>query len=193
MAQRDAFCSFCGHAFGNRLDWPRQCERCRQIVYRNPLPVGVALLPVEHGLLAIRRSMYPHRGKIALPGGYINYGETWQEGTARELFEEANISIDPYELEAFAIHSIPPGLMIVFGLAKPRRSADLSPFIPNEETLDRLIIDRPVTMAFELHSQIAADFFQGRRGLSVATSSDRGSYRPLTHAKRASDGNATGD
>jgi len=37
------------------------------------------LIPVHDGLLFVRRGIEPRKGKLALPGGFINLGETWQE------------------------------------------------------------------------------------------------------------------
>ena len=51
-----------------------------------------SLSPAD-GLLVIRRNMAPHIGRLALPGGYIEFHETWQAGAARELYEEAGIRI----------------------------------------------------------------------------------------------------
>jgi ADP-ribose pyrophosphatase YjhB (NUDIX family) len=45
----------------------------------NPVPLVATLVPVDNGLLVVRRGIQPGRGRLALRGGYINLGETWQE------------------------------------------------------------------------------------------------------------------
>ena len=54
--------------------------------YRNPTPVAVVLVPVDDGLLVIRRGAGNERGvgQLGLPGGYIDFAdENWQAGAAR--------------------------------------------------------------------------------------------------------------
>jgi 8-oxo-dGTP pyrophosphatase MutT (NUDIX family) len=39
----------------------------------------------------VRRAIPPARDTLALPGGFIDYGESWQNAAARELREETGI------------------------------------------------------------------------------------------------------
>src|SRR5258706_11608181 len=120
MFKKNVHCSYCGNAFGEGQRWPRRCAACGNISYLNPTPVAVVLLPVDGGLLMVRRSIPPHVGKLALPGGYINLGETWQAAGARELLEETGIAIDSQELRVLRVLSAPEGMILIFGLARPR-------------------------------------------------------------------------
>ncbi|MBI1877066.1 MAG: hypothetical protein HYR94_02315 [Chloroflexi bacterium] len=69
--QKNSHCSYCGSPFAESQPWPRACVRCGNVTFRNPAPVAVVLLPVEDGLLVIRRGIEPQRGQLALPGGFI--------------------------------------------------------------------------------------------------------------------------
>lgn len=42
-------------------------------------------------ILLIKRKNYPFEGKWALPGGFVEYGETTEEATVREIFEETGL------------------------------------------------------------------------------------------------------
>src|SRR5262249_54232979 len=91
---RNSHCAWCGAAFEAKA-WPRTCAACRKISYLNPIPVAVLIVPfVGGGVLGIRRALAgAGHGRIALPGGFVNYGESWQEAAVRELREEAQVEI----------------------------------------------------------------------------------------------------
>ena len=158
-------CTYCGAAFPPGGGWPRTCMDCANITYRNPIPVSVVLIPLkgesgERGLLLVRRAIAPKMGELALPGGYVNYGETWQEAGAREVLEETGLQIEPSEINEFRVRSAPDGSLIIFGIASQiRRASELPPFIPNKEASECVALSKPAQLAFELHTKIVAEFF----------------------------------
>ncbi|HND22217.1 MAG TPA: NUDIX domain-containing protein, partial [Acidobacteriota bacterium] len=107
MHKRNSHCSFCGAPFADDQPWPRVCGNCHNITFRNPIPVAVVLVPVESGLLMIRRGIEPRKGMLALPGGYVNFGESWQQAAAREVLEETGLPLDPAEISLFDVISAP--------------------------------------------------------------------------------------
>lgn len=116
---KNSHCSFCGERFGSEQPWPRICVNCGRTSFLNPLPVVVMLLPVDDGLVLIRRGIEPGYGKWAFPGGFINLGESWQEAGAREVLEETHIVIGPEEIREFRVRSAPDGTLLIFGVAPP--------------------------------------------------------------------------
>jgi 8-oxo-dGTP diphosphatase len=59
---------------------------------RNPsLAVDCVVFDRVGRLLLIRRKNPPFRGQYALPGGYVDYGETTEHAAARELAEETGL------------------------------------------------------------------------------------------------------
>lgn len=56
-------------------------------------------------LLLIRRKNPPFRGQYALPGGYVEYGETTEHAAARELAEETGLAA--VKLSLIGVYSDP--------------------------------------------------------------------------------------
>ena len=138
----------------------RRCTGCTQTSFINPVPVAVALVPVERGLLLIRRGIEPHTGKLALPGGYVDWGETWQQACAREVREETGLSIpNPDAFRQRQVMSALPGLLLIFGEISKKEVPPLPPFAPTDETTERLVANEPIELAFPLHTQVMRDWF----------------------------------
>ena len=55
------------------------------------LAVDCVVFDEKERLLLIRRKNPPFQGQYALPGGFIDYGETVEHAAARELREETNL------------------------------------------------------------------------------------------------------
>ncbi|HSS01661.1 MAG TPA: NUDIX domain-containing protein [Kofleriaceae bacterium] len=154
-----SYCSYCGAPFAAEQAWPRVCAACGNITYRNPLPVAVAVVPVDRGLLMIRRAIAPV-GALALPGGFIDLGESWQAAMARELWEETGIVIEPAAFREHCVRSSSANLL-VFGMAPAMRASDLPPFVATSETSERLVVTAPPEgIAFPLHAQVVQAFFE---------------------------------
>ncbi|GAH14323.1 unnamed protein product [marine sediment metagenome] len=47
----------------------------------------------ENSIVLIRRKNPPFRGEFALPGGFVDVGETVEEACIRETYEETNIRV----------------------------------------------------------------------------------------------------
>ncbi len=162
-------CSYCGAAFPENTGWPRTCANCGNTSFRNPLPVAVVLVPVilsprlkpqQTGILVIRRAIAPRVGELALPGGFINFGETWQEAGAREVLEETGVRIDSGEIREFGVRSGRDGTLIIFGTAQPRPADSLPPFTTNDECSERLVLTAPVPMAFPTHEEMIEQYLR---------------------------------
>ena len=62
-------------------------------VPRNPaLTVDCVVFDGDGRLLLIRRRNPPFKGQYALPGGYVDYGETVEHAATRELEEETGLA-----------------------------------------------------------------------------------------------------
>ncbi|HEU4410256.1 MAG TPA: NUDIX domain-containing protein [Polyangiaceae bacterium] len=169
---RDTYCSFCGTAYEAPLRYPRTCGGCKTQVWANPIPVSVVLQPVVRegrtGLLVVRRAIEPRRGKLALVGGFLEEHETWAEGGAREIREEAGVEVDPAKLEPFWFTSTAPrpNRVLLFSVGAPLDAGALGAYAPNAEASERGLVFGPggldEVFAFPLHVEAARRFFAAR-------------------------------
>ena len=65
--------------------------------YKNPFPTVDVIIEVERedgrqGIILIKRKNPPYGW--ALPGGFVNYGETLEEAAIREVKEETSLDIE---------------------------------------------------------------------------------------------------
>jgi ADP-ribose pyrophosphatase YjhB (NUDIX family) len=69
------------------------CADCGHIAYENPKVIVGSVVVAGDAVLMCRRAIEPRRGFWTLPAGYLELGETLEEGAAREAREEAEADI----------------------------------------------------------------------------------------------------
>lgn len=132
------FCSQCGHAVDHSVpnDGDTRiraiCPACKVVHYQNPLNVVGAIPVLDDGrILLCKRNIEPRWGKWTLPAGFMELGETAQQGAARETDEEAGADIEMGRL--FSVISVPRvGQVHLFYCAR-LRSEQLN---PGHETIE---------------------------------------------------------
>lgn len=86
-------------ADGTRLEEPRpsggtRCPLCGRSWYRNSSPaVGAVILRDGKALVTVR-ALEPEKGRIDLPGGFLQVGEHPLDGIVREVREELGVEIE---------------------------------------------------------------------------------------------------
>lgn len=70
------------------------CLSCGFEWYQNPIPCNGVILENQKGeILLIRRKWPPHKGKLDVPGGFVDLNENLEESVKREVKEELGVSI----------------------------------------------------------------------------------------------------
>jgi ADP-ribose pyrophosphatase YjhB (NUDIX family) len=71
-----------------------QCPRCQKEVevYKNPFPTVDIIIQIDSkGIVLIKRKNPPYGW--ALPGGFVDYGESLEEAAVREAREETDLDV----------------------------------------------------------------------------------------------------
>jgi 8-oxo-dGTP diphosphatase len=69
------------------------------------LTTDCVVVDARHRLLLVRRKNPPFKGKYALPGGFVDVGETVEAACQRELLEETGVRAG--KLELLGVYSDP--------------------------------------------------------------------------------------
>jgi ADP-ribose pyrophosphatase YjhB (NUDIX family) len=158
MLEKNSCCSYCGTRFPDAEPWPITCRQCGNRSYLNPIPVVVLLVPVGAGLVVTRRNIEPQKGTLVLPGGYLDLGETWQEGAVRELYEETGIRVPAGEISLYDVRNGLDNTLVIGGLAQKHPPESLKPF-SSEETQEIALIEEPIDLGFPLHTLWVRRYF----------------------------------
>jgi ADP-ribose pyrophosphatase YjhB (NUDIX family) len=135
------------------------CPHCGQPVekYKNPIPTTDIIIDLNGGIVLIQRKNFPYGW--AIPGGFIDYGETAGNAAQREAEEETSLKVT--DLKLFNVYSSPDRdprqhtISVVFtarAQGQPRAADDASDIgVFSEKNI-------PYPLAFD-HAKILADYF----------------------------------
>jgi ADP-ribose pyrophosphatase YjhB (NUDIX family) len=162
------FCSNCAQPVSLRRPegdhLPRYvCDACGTVHYQNPKLVVGCVPEYEGRILLCRRAIEPRLGYWTIPAGFMENGETTQDGARRESFEEALAEVEIGSLLAVVhvLHADQVHVMFRARLLEPR-------FGPSPESLEVRLYDEAEVpwhdIAFRSVDFALRRYFEDRRG-----------------------------
>jgi ADP-ribose pyrophosphatase YjhB (NUDIX family) len=135
--------------------------------YKNPLPTVDIIIEVQGGIVLIDRKNPPHGW--AIPGGFVDYGESVEDCAVREAREETGLIVRLKDL--LYVYSRPD--------RDPRHHTLTTVFIATADGLPIAADDAkaagvfsartlPVPLVFD-HADILADYFKCQEGVDRKT------------------------
>ena len=143
----------------------KTCPRCGAEVhiYRNPFPTVDIIIEVGPKIVLIERKNPPHGW--ALPGGFVDYGESLEQAAIREAKEETGLQVEL--ICQFYTYSAPDRdprfhtittVFIAKAEGEPEGGDDATRaklFLPEEIPYEKLVFD---------HDRIVSDYLKWRHG-----------------------------
>ena len=145
-----------------------QCPDCgRELqIYRNPVPTVDIIIELADGIVLIERKNPPHGW--ALPGGFVDYGESFEQAAVREAREETGLEVTL--VRQFHTYSDPDRdprqhtastVFIATAAGTPAAADDaVRVEVFTRNTLPPLVFD---------HERILADYFNWKEGKADET------------------------
>lgn len=102
------FCSSCGAKLTAASDSAegQVCPVCLECSREHPSVMLTCFISCGDKLLWIQRKLEPRSGFWAIPGGFMEAGESLRDGAARELWEETGVRLQPDQLEFYMTGTI---------------------------------------------------------------------------------------
>lgn len=177
------FCSTCGAPVTIRVPpgdhRPRAvCDACGAIYYENPKVVAGCLVIAGDGVLLCRRGINPRSGLWTLPAGYLEKGETTEQGAVRETWEEARAHVDIDSL--YTIFDLPYISQIYMFYRARLRDGNFS---AGDETLEaRVFVERDIPwreLAFPVVERTLQHYFSDRQSDDFPIHAESITRRPV--------------
>lgn len=138
------------------------CPNCNTIHYQNPRIVTGTLPTHQDKVLLCKRAIEPRKGYWTLPAGFMENGESTEQGALRETLEEANARVEKTHL--YTMITVPHISQVHIFFQAELRDLDFS---AGEESLEVMLFAEDEipwkTLAFPTVGQTLTHYFEDRK------------------------------
>lgn len=139
------------------------CPCCGEKIqlYKNPIPTVDIIIELDHKIVLINRKNIPYGW--AIPGGFVDYGESVEAAAVRETKEETNLEVELIHL--LGVYSDPkrdPRMHTISTVFVGKGKGDLQ---AADDANKACLFDKntlPSPIVFD-HEKIVKDYFNWRR------------------------------
>lgn len=126
------------------------CAACDEIFYDNPLSAVAVVAEKDGKVLFIKRNVRPAKGMWALPGGFIEQGETVEKAAIREFREETGLKARKAEIiKVASANSVFFRTLIIIGVKVSGISGKMK---PGDDACDVKWVDAgKIPLTFQAH------------------------------------------
>ncbi len=143
-----------------------RCPVCGNVTeqYRNPVPTVDIIIEYAPGIVMVQRKNPPEGW--AIPGGFVDYGETVEAAARREALEETGLALS--DLKMFHVYSDPARDPRQHTLTTVFVASGTGTLAAGDDACRAAVFtgdDLPAAIAFD-HARILADYFSWKKGES---------------------------
>jgi NADH pyrophosphatase NudC (nudix superfamily) len=95
---QDAHIRYCPACASEQIEAPSEnsmlCKQCGYVLFHNTAAATAILLRYKNKLVFVKRGHEPGKGMLDLPGGFVDYNESAEEGVLREISEETGFKVE---------------------------------------------------------------------------------------------------
>ena len=128
------------------------------MIYSDPKVAVAAIIPMDGGIVLLKRAIEPQLGKWSFPSGYVDRGEKLEKALEREVLEECGLVVDAVRLVGVYSDEGQAVVLVVY-------HADVvsGKLMAGDETSDARVfrVDAMPELAFEHDDRIVRDWLEG--------------------------------
>ena len=135
-----------------------RCVECDRIIFSDPKVAVAAVIPMDDGIVLLKRAIEPQIGMWSFPSGYVDRGEKLERALEREVVEECGLVVKTDRLVGVYSEDGQAVVLVVY-------HADLvsGELVAGDETSEARVfaLDEMPELAFEHDDRIVRDWLEG--------------------------------